>query len=130
MGLREGFEGMTDQRLEIFIGNLLRVGVLTAAMVVAVGGSLYLLQHHAEPVTYKPFQGEKEELRKLPGICSLAIHLRSEGLIQFGLLLLIATPVARVLLAGIGFYLEGDRLYVIISLIVLTILIYSLQHAA
>jgi uncharacterized membrane protein len=43
--------------------------------------------------------------------------------------LLIATPVARVALAAVGFYLEGDRLYVVVSLTVLAILAYSIMHA-
>lgn len=121
---------MTDQRLELFIGNLLRVGVLTSAIVVAVGGVVYLFEHHSEPVNYKVFHGGGENLRTLPGIWKSAVHLQSEGLIQFGLLLLIATPVARVVLAIVGFYLERDRLYVIVSLIVLVILTYSMMHAA
>jgi uncharacterized membrane protein len=51
-------------------------------------------------------------------------------LIQLGLLLLIATPVARVAVAIVGFALERDRLYTVISLIVLLILLASLIHAA
>lgn len=64
-----------------------------------------------------------------PGISRSALHFRSEGIIQFGLLLLIATPVARVILAAVGFYLEKDHLYVIVSLIVLAVLAYSMMHA-
>ena len=48
---------------------------------------------------------------------------------QFGLLLLIATPVARVAMAVVGFALERDRLYVVVSLIVLTVLLLSLTRA-
>ena len=121
---------MTDERLEIFIGNLLRLGVLVSAVVVAIGGALYLAQHGHEVVNYQSFRSELPELRNLPGICIAAFHLRSDGIIQLGLVLLIATPVARVALAVIGFYLEHDRLYVVVSLIVLAILAYSMMHAA
>ena len=121
---------MTDERLEIFIGNLLRVGVLVSAVVVAAGGALYLAQHGRELVNYQAFLSELPELRNLPGIVMSAFHLRSDGIIELGLVLLIATPVARVVLAVVGFYLEGDRLYVVVSLIVLAILAYSLMHAA
>jgi uncharacterized membrane protein len=120
---------MTDQRLEIFISNLLRAGVLTAALVVVAGGALYLAQHHSQLVSYRTFRPPVEDLRTLPGIWQSAIHIHSEGLIQLGLVLLIATPVARVILAAVGFYLERDRLYVIISLTVLSILAYSIMHA-
>ena len=51
-------------------------------------------------------------------------------MIQLGLLLLIATPVARVAMAVIGFHLERDRLYEVVSLIVLAVLAFSLMHAS
>jgi uncharacterized membrane protein len=51
---------------------------------------------------------------------------RGRGLIQLGLLFLIATPIARVGFSIVGFALERDRMYVIFTLIVLAILLYSL----
>jgi uncharacterized membrane protein len=45
------------------------------------------------------------------------------------LLLLILTPVARVAIALVGFFLERDRLYAMVSLIVLLILVSSLMRA-
>ena len=120
---------MTDQQLEVLVGKLLRAGVLFSAMVVAAGGALYLVQHHAELIDYGSFRGEKTDLRTLSGIVGLALHLKSAGIIQLGLVLLIATPIARVALAALGFYLEKDHLYAIVSLIVLGILIFSIMHA-
>lgn len=120
---------MDDNRLESMIGNLLRFGVLLAAAVVLIGGVAYLANHAAQPVSYKTFVPGPERLRTLGGIAGSAAHLDSEGLIQFGLLLLIATPVARVIFAAVGFSLERDRTYAVISLIVLAILIFSLLHA-
>lgn len=119
---------MDDRRLEGIIGNLLRAGVLLAAAIVFVGGVLYLLQHHADPATYHTFEIESSAMTTLPGILRSTAHLNSEGLIQFGLLLLIATPVARVALAVAGFYLEKDHLYVWVSLIVLGVLLFSLLN--
>jgi uncharacterized membrane protein len=46
--------------------------------------------------------------------------------IQLGVLLLIATPVFRVVLLLFGFAFERDRLYAAVSLVVLTLLLYSL----
>lgn len=120
---------MTEQRLEMLIGNLLRTGVLLSAAVVALGAAFYLGQHRSQPVSYAQFKGEQPELRTIVGIMQSARHGNSEGLMQFGLLLLIATPIARVVLAVVGFYLERDHLYVLISLIVLSILGFSLLHA-
>ncbi|MFZ0744044.1 MAG: DUF1634 domain-containing protein [Terracidiphilus sp.] len=121
---------MDDRRLENIIGNLLRAGVLLAAAVVFAGGALYLAQNHSQKPSYRTFVVERENLRTLPGIVQSAAHLHSEGLIQFGLLLLIATPVARVAMAVIGFHLERDRLYEVVSLIVLAVLAFSLMRAS
>jgi len=65
-------------------------------------------------------------LRTLSGIVKDALAFRGRGLIQLGLLLLIATPLARVAFSVVAFALEGDRLYVGVALIVLTVLVYSL----
>ena len=120
---------MDDKRLESLIGNLLRTGVLLAAAVVFVGGALYLAQHHAQPVNYRTFVPNGSSTRTLGGIVASAAYLQSESLIQLGLLLLIATPVARVMFAIFGFALEHDRFYALVSFAVLAILIFSLMHA-
>ncbi|MGA7110475.1 MAG: DUF1634 domain-containing protein [Terracidiphilus sp.] len=120
---------MDDRRLEIIIAQLLRAGVLLAAAIVFIGGTLYLSQQKAVPVNYKTFAAGGQEVRTLPGIVHSAFDLQSEGLIQLGLLFLIATPVARVVLAVVGFALERDRTYTIVSLIVLLILVLSLLRA-
>ena len=120
---------MDDRRLENLIGNLLRAGVLLAAAVVFLGGALYLANHHADRVSYRHFSAGGEAIQSVSGVLQSAAHLESEGLIQFGLLLLIVTPVARVALAVVGFALERDRLYAVVSLIVLLILAFSLIHA-
>lgn len=120
---------MDDRHLETIIGNLLRAGVLLAAAIVSVGGVLYLFQHHSDTVRYQKFTAGGDDVRTLAGIVRSASHMNSEGLIQLGLLLLIATPVARVALAVVGFSLERDRMYVAVSVLVLGILVFSLMHA-
>jgi uncharacterized membrane protein len=50
----------------------------------------------------------------------------SLGIIQIGLLLLIATPVARVAFSVFAFVLQRGSTYVVVTLVVLTILIYSI----
>jgi uncharacterized membrane protein len=120
---------MDDRRLETNIGNLLRAGVLLSAATVFTGGVLYLSRHHADQVSYRQFVAGGAIVQSFRGVLQSAAHLNSQGLIQFGLLLLIATPVARVALAVIGFALERDRLYAVVSLIVLVILVLSLMRA-
>jgi uncharacterized membrane protein len=120
---------MDDRRLETIIGNLLRAGVLLSAATVFAGGVLYLLRHYAEPVSYRQFVAGGSLMQSFGGVLHSAAHFNSEALIQIGLLLLIATPVARVALAAIGFALEKDRLYAVVSLIVLAILVFSMMRA-
>ena len=120
---------MDDRRLETIIGRLLQIGVLASAATVLAGGILYLVQSHSGRVDYRSFAPGSPDVITLSGIVRSAIHFDCLGLIQFGLLLLIATPVARVALAVVGFALERDRLYTVVSLIVLSILAFSLIHA-
>jgi uncharacterized membrane protein len=121
---------MTDEQLQSMIGVVLRTGVVAAALIVGASGVFYLVGHHADPPRYARFQTESPELRTIGGILHSAAQLQSEAIIQLGLLVLIATPVARVALALLGFYREGDRLYTVVSLIVLAILIFSLGHSS
>ena len=120
---------MNDQHLENLIGQLLRAGVLLAAALVFAGGVAFLIQHPHSPVDYRHFSPGGDEIRTVAGVVHSALTLDSRGIIQFGLLVLIATPVARVLMAVIGFAMERDRMYVVVSLIVLAVLLASLTRA-
>ncbi|HWY59612.1 MAG TPA: DUF1634 domain-containing protein [Terriglobales bacterium] len=116
----------TDQKLENLVGNLLRAGVSLSAFVVAIGGIIYLARHGREPANYRVFQGEPSDLKSVSGIVRFAFGFHGRGVIQFGLLLLIATPVFRVALSIWGFAAEKDRMYMIFTGIVLIVLLYSL----
>lgn len=115
-----------DRRIEVILGNLLRAGVLISAAVVLWGACIYLFRHAHEPADYRIFRGEPSEFRTIPGVIQSVINGRGRGLIQLGLLLLIATPIARVGFSVVGFAIERDRMYVAFTLIVLVILLYSL----
>jgi uncharacterized membrane protein len=120
---------MNDLSLEIVIGKLLRTGVLLSAGVVLLGGVFYLYQHGHSQVEFHHFTAATEGTTTVSGILRSAGRLESEGFIQLGLLILIATPVARVALAVCGFAVERDWLYVGVSLTVLIVLVASLMHA-
>jgi uncharacterized membrane protein len=116
----------TDRKVEDLIGNLLRAGVSLAALIVFIGGVVYLARHGAEPADYRVFHGEPSQLRTIPGVLQETFAFQARGIIQLGLLVLIATPVARVALSILGFAAERDRMYVVFATIVLVILLYSL----
>jgi uncharacterized membrane protein len=120
---------VTDQKLEAAIGRMLQAGVFLAAAVVLLGGVLYLRQETGPRPDFSHFTGVAETLRSPACIVSNAFHGNARSIIQFGLLLLIATPIARVVLAAVGFLFERDRLYFWVSAIVLVVLLYSLLHA-
>jgi len=116
----------TDQRIDEIMGRVLRTGVALAALVVFVGGAVYLNRHHLPVTNYHVFQGEPPELRAISGILRESLAFRGRGLIQLGLLILIATPVARVAFSVFAFLYQGDRKYVLFTLVVLGLLVFSL----
>ena len=115
-----------DKRLETVVGVMLRTGVMLAAAVVPTGGVLYLFQNHGPRTDYGYFRGEPARLMDLGSILHGIATFDARSIIMLGLLVLIATPVARVAMCVIGFLLERDKLYVAVSTIVFAILIYSL----
>ncbi len=115
-----------DLRIEIIIGTLLRTGVILAAAVVLAGAVLYLVRHGHEVANYSTFHGEPESLKSPKDIVHGVFGMSARAIIQLGLLLLIATPVARVAFSAVAFAIEHDYMYVVITLIVLAILSYSL----
>lgn len=116
----------TDRKLEVVIANLLRAGVTFAAFLVLTGGLVFVIRHGLAPANYSVFAGRPADLRHWVDILRAAGSLRGRGIIQLGLLFLIATPVARVAFAAFAFAMERDWLYVGISTIVLVVLLYSL----
>lgn len=115
--------------MQQLIGNALRIGVVQACIVAAIGGIIYLVHHGAEPMPdYTQFHIDKEAAHtSLEGIFSgLAAGSASEW-IQLGVVLLILTPIVRILLSLFDFARERDWLYVgITALVFLVILLNSI----
>lgn len=111
-----------DQRMDLLIGDLLRVGVLLSSFVIAWGGLVYLRHQGTALPSYAVFKGEPTDLRTASGIINDVRHWQGRGIIQLGVLILIATPVARVVFLLFAFALERDYLYFSVALLVLAIL--------
>jgi uncharacterized membrane protein len=118
---------MSDKRAEEIIGILLRTGVTIAAIIVFGGAIPYFLHHASVHPDYSTFHSEPSELRHVSGILKSSAALDPAAIIQLGLLILIATPVARVAFSVFAFAEERDWMYVVITLIVLALLVYSLS---
>jgi uncharacterized membrane protein len=117
---------LSDRRLEAIIGNLLRAGVVIAATITSIGGVIYLAHSGGSLAHYRVFQGEPANLRQVAGVLSDASSGDGPGIMQLGLLLLIATPVARVAFSLAAFAVQRDRLYVVVTLVVLGVLTFSM----
>jgi len=111
-----------DMAMEITLGKLLRLGVLVAAAVVAAGGLLLIISRGNWTPDYAAFHDAISPLRSVGGILREAYALQADGIVQTGILLLIATPVLRVVFSLFGFARQRDWLYVVLTLVVLTIL--------
>jgi len=120
----------TDKRMDELMAFLLRGGVILAASIVFAGGVVYLARHPFPAINYRVFRGEPQNLRTVSGIFSEAKAFHGRGLIQLGLLVLIATPIARVTFSVFAFIYERDWKYVVFTLIVLGLLLYSLLGRA
>ena len=116
----------TDERVEKLLGTLLLTGVMISGLVVLIGGVLYLLRYGRDPVHYENFDPQQASLHSIVEVGKFALHGDGRAIIEIGLLLLIATPVMRVVFSMVAFALEKDRLYVVLTLIVLVILLLSL----
>jgi uncharacterized membrane protein len=119
-----------DQKMDAIMGILLRSGVILAALIVLVGGILFMMRHKTPVTDYHIFSGEPTDLRTIPGIFANVKAFRARGLIQLGLLVLIATPVSRVVFSLLAFMYQKDWKYVVFTAIVLGLLLYSLLGSA
>jgi uncharacterized membrane protein len=115
----------SDQRLETAMGRMLQMGVTVSALVVLAGGILYLVRAGGAKPDYAHFRGVPRGLNSVGGIMNGLVHWNAASLIAFGILLLIATPICRVIFGVVGFALLGDRFFGGVSLVVLAILLTS-----
>lgn len=114
---------MSPERLRLVVSWVLTIGVLISAGFIAIGfagsfligwrGSLVGQPHLDAPIT------------DFGGLVAGIGAMRPQAIAQLGLLVLVATPIMRVLASLVGFALEGDRLYVGITTGVLAILLAS-----
>ncbi|WP_158827438.1 DUF1634 domain-containing protein [Mucilaginibacter lacusdianchii] len=116
-----------DTDVEQLVGQLLRYGVIIASGIAFLGGALYIIQHGNSGIpAYSKFVGAGAGYTTYGGILKGALALRAAEIIQLGVLALIATPILRVFFSLVAFALEKDKLYVIITLVVLSVMMTSI----
>ncbi|MFO0965039.1 MAG: DUF1634 domain-containing protein [Gemmataceae bacterium] len=115
-----------DQALESEVAFLLRAGVVLAAVLVLAGAAVYLVRHGGEQPDYREFREESPELRQPTRIVENAFSGSGRGIIQLGLLALLATPLARVAVMLVAFVRRRNWVYSAASLLVLAALCWGL----
>ena len=128
--LSPGRRVLSDASMDAGMGRLLQIGVLLASAAVLLGGLLYLRADGAKTASYFTFTSQPATLRQPEQLLRALRHGDPAAVIEIGILLLIGTPVARVIFAAVAFALERDRLYVGISVAVLIILLLGLFNLA
>lgn len=112
-----------ERDVELYIGKMLRFGVALASIITISGGIIYILQHPHEHPDFSTFVGAPEYLRKLSTIIPGLLRFDGLAIIQLGVIVLIATPILRVAFSIIAFAIEKDKLYIVITCIVLAIIL-------
>ncbi len=131
----EGLEKLT--RMELVISHTLLIGVLLSAAVILTGIALFALNHNtgyapvlphhlSDLIAYRQDRGPGYFPSSLAAVLSGAAAGKPYAIIGLGILLLIATPVIRVALSVFFFLEQRDRLYVAITLIVFSVLLFGL----
>jgi uncharacterized membrane protein len=119
-----------DRKMEVLMGRLLQFGVLLASTIVAIGGAAYVRDFSHSSVNYRTFVAHPIDILHPVAFLHRVEERDAAALILLGILILIGTPIARVVFAVIAFAMERDRLYILVSLLVLAVLLFGLLHGA
>jgi uncharacterized membrane protein len=127
---------MSDRATELVVSWLLRVGVWTSITVITIGIAMLLVSDPAamfhghsgglNSILNDQLSGQPRSLTTYGGVASSLAHGQAFGVIMLGLLILLATPVLRVAVSIVAFLLERDRLYAVVTSIVLALLLTSI----
>jgi uncharacterized membrane protein len=115
-----------DPDMELIISRIMRYGIVIASVIVIIGCITFLEAHGKDIPQYSHFTGEPPEFTNVFRIISSLSTTSGRGLIEFGLVVLIAIPVLRVAFSIGSFIAEKDKTYVIITSLVFILLLFSL----
>lgn len=120
-------ENLNDKDIQVILGTLLRAGVIISMSIVLVGGVIFLIHNKGGITDYKVFKPELSKFSSIAAIFNGVLTFQGDAIIQFGILMLIFTPIARIVFAIFSFLIERDYLYVLIGFIILAIITISLN---
>ena len=117
--------------LKILLSRTLRWGVSIACLISFIGGVIYLTHEGGKPFSlsvYRDFSYAAEQpdsYTTLSGIWEGFTQMTAVGWIQTGVLLLILTPILRVVISFFDFLFQRDWLYAVITAIVLAVILFN-----
>ena len=120
-------EKINDKDIQLILGTLLRAGVIISMSIVLIGGAIFLIHNKGVITDYKVFKPELAKFSSIVAIFKGVLTLQGDAIVQFGILMLIFTPIARIVFAIFSFLIERDYLYVLIGFIILAIITISLN---
>ena len=115
-----------ERDVELYIGKLLRYGVILSSIITITGGIIYISQHPDQQLNFKTFVGAPNYLRELTTLLPAVIKFEGMAIIQLGVAVLIATPILRIAFSIVAFAIEKDRMYIVITCIVLAIIVSNM----
>ncbi|MEY8759538.1 DUF1634 domain-containing protein [Chryseobacterium tongliaoense] len=118
-------KNFTDVDLNRSVGNLLRLGVILSVITSLIGFVKLFLEGFKMPKKYSSLDMGTSSEKVWGHFWTTLCKGEGMAIIQLGILLLIVTPLMRIVFAWIGYLKEKDYVYVIISSIVLAIMIIS-----
>lgn len=119
---------MLIQRIEKMTYLILMAGTLLSVLLVGVGGIWYLIENGGQSIQPELILSSQYQLIILHAWPAV---LSSLTLINIGILILILTQIFRVAMLVVYYYIEKDKWFTLISLFILSVLLYSLllRHA-
>jgi len=119
------------ESMNVIIGKVLRYGVLLSGVIIVLGvAGLFVSSGGSDTsgwLAYNPNSIPHDSIdTSLPALLNGLVSFAPFSWIELGVLVLIATPVSRVLISIFLFAAERDRLYVLITAVVLALLLFSM----
>ncbi len=118
-------------QMEEVLGGVLRYGVVVSFIILAVGvaGLLFALHASRGRASLSSLIPSASDnvviMRSLSDVLGHLLRRDPNGVVALGLIVLMITPILRVVVSALLFFLERDRLYVAITLFVLAVLAVS-----
>lgn len=120
---------LKDETLRNGLARVMVIGVILAGSVILVGLAWFLCMHPGISPGDHIFKGEPKYFENPIGMVKRAFapeedgHIRS--LIMIGIVILLLNPLVRVAFSLLGYAVQRDRLYTVISALVFIVLLIS-----